>query len=732
MALDPRYITDGPLEEIFLNKDSGLPLAGGTVTFYRDSSRITLKTVYELTGAPPNYSYVPLPNPITLSSIGTVQNAGGDNVVIYYYPWLVDGITPDLYYVVVKDSNGVDQFTREAWPNSAAGESPGADTSLPVQNQISNPQFTQILINDVPTLTPSTTTFTVSAETKEFELAPDWTFIITGTGDVTVERIALEGQLKAPTNPPYALSVSTGLTITSCYLRQRFYNNSGLWTSTTSEPLFLSASLVVKNLINVATTIDMFYQASNGDLATPLNILSDTVLALSDYTSYTGPGVEIPLSTDALSGNSGYVDIYISFGQASSVAVTSVQVVPVVNVTSVPVIPYDIASANRAEALMGDYYLPRVTSSPIPSLLTAWDFKLNPAQFGAAGVAVSSVTSTPAYIWDQTICATSSGTAAVSRNAVTGGLVLAPDTANQSLYMIQYLGAPQAKEVLFSRLSSNISAYLEAGGSSVTASVYLYVAPDATAIPILPSSLVAIASNGSLSSLAAGWSIVPRSGLDTPRGALSSSRPTVDQDIKFTGWEVVDSAQYLDSNKFAIVVVFSWTTAPIINIDSISLNKGDLPTRPAPQTASDVLAECQYYYEKSYNTAVYPEAADTNGVILAQMFTYYDTFTPTSSINGRSFGLQYKTIKRTAPTVTLYSTDGTSANVRSHLNIPGSTDTTANVLVSKWTQTGNGQNGVYYLYSSNSPLIGGGVIGTFTEIFIVFHFSADCRLGVIA
>src|SRR5712671_2014084 len=189
MSLDPRYITDGPLEEGFLSKDSGLPLAGGTVTFYRDSSRITLKTVYELTGAPPNYSYVPLPNPITLSSIGVIQNAGGDNVVIYYYPWLADGITPDLYYVVVKDSNGVDQFTREAWPNSAAGESPGADTSLPVQNQISNPQFTQILINDVPTLTPSTTTFSVSAETKEFELAPDWTFIISGTGDVTVERL---------------------------------------------------------------------------------------------------------------------------------------------------------------------------------------------------------------------------------------------------------------------------------------------------------------------------------------------------------------------------------------------------------------------------------------------------------------------------------------------------------------------------------------------------------------
>ena len=732
MALDPRYITDGPLEEIFLDKSSGLPLAGGTVTFYRDSSRITLKTVYELTGAPPNYSYVPLPNPITLSSIGTVQNAGGDNVVIYYFPFLPDGITPDLYYVVVKDSNGVDQFTREAWPNSAAGGSPDTATTLPVQNQISNPQFTQILINDVPTLTPSTTTFTVAAETKEFELAPDWTFVITGTGDVVVERLALQGQLAAPTNPPYALSVSCGLNINKCYLRQRFYTNSGLWTSTANETLFLSASIVVKNLISVDTTIEIFYQASNGSGATPLNILSDVVPLSSDYTSYTGPGVEIPVSTDALSGNLGYVDIYISFGQASSVAVTSVQVVPVVNVTSVPVLPYDTASANRAEALLGDYYLPRVTSSPMPSLLTAWDFKLNPAQIGAAGVAAGPVSTTPAYIWDQTICATSSGTAVVSRNAITGGLVLAPDTANQSLYMIQYLGAPQAKEVLFSRLSSNISAYLEAAGSSVVASVYLYVAPAATVIPILPTSLVTVASNGSLSGLAAGWSIIPRSGLDTPRAVLSASRPTVDQDIKFTGWEVVNNAQYNDTNKFAIVVVFSWTTAPTINVDSISLNKGDLPTRPAPQTASDVLSECQYYYENSYNSGVYPGAASTLGSLVTQQAVIYNA--PNSFTWSRTFGLQFKTKKRTPSTVNIYSVNGTIDTVQLNTYDAGvQIGTTQGTITLAWSQVYNGCSGVDFQSISTVAFATAGAGTSETrEVVIQYHYVADARLGIIA
>jgi hypothetical protein len=239
MALNPLYVTDGPLQEYFVDKDTGLPLAGGTITFYRDNSRITPKTVYQLTGSPPNYNYVALPNPITLSSVGTVQDAGGDDVVIYYYPWLSDGITEDLYYIVVKDSNGVDQFTREAWPNNVVSGGGGTTDSLPVQNQISNPQFTQILRNDVPSLSPSTTTYTVSGSEVEFEVAPNWNLFLNGTDSVTVQRVEIAGIVGAPTNPPYALNVTVGSGISECNLTQRFDNNSGLWTSTSANPVYI-------------------------------------------------------------------------------------------------------------------------------------------------------------------------------------------------------------------------------------------------------------------------------------------------------------------------------------------------------------------------------------------------------------------------------------------------------------------------------------------------------------
>ena len=132
MPLDERYFVTADLEEYFVDKDSGLPLAAGTLTFYRDTARNTPKTVFQLTGAPPNYNYTALPNPVVLSSVGTPQNAGGDNIVIYYFPFDDEGEL-DLYYVVARDSDGVEQFSREAWPNIGAGNDP-TDDAVPIQN----------------------------------------------------------------------------------------------------------------------------------------------------------------------------------------------------------------------------------------------------------------------------------------------------------------------------------------------------------------------------------------------------------------------------------------------------------------------------------------------------------------------------------------------------------------------------------------------------------------------
>ena len=81
MALDERYMIAGPLNQYFVDKNTGLPLAAGELTFYRDDARGTLKEVFQLSGTPANYSYVALSSPVTLSSVGTIQNSAGDNSI---------------------------------------------------------------------------------------------------------------------------------------------------------------------------------------------------------------------------------------------------------------------------------------------------------------------------------------------------------------------------------------------------------------------------------------------------------------------------------------------------------------------------------------------------------------------------------------------------------------------------------------------------------------------------
>ncbi len=103
MAINPKYIPFYNLNEIFLDKDSGLPLSGGVVTFWQDNQRGTKKAFYQITGTDPNYTFTELTNPLVLSSTGTFVDSLGNPVVVYGYPYQ-RGSSPaveERYYVTV-------------------------------------------------------------------------------------------------------------------------------------------------------------------------------------------------------------------------------------------------------------------------------------------------------------------------------------------------------------------------------------------------------------------------------------------------------------------------------------------------------------------------------------------------------------------------------------------------------------------------------------------------------
>lgn len=125
------------VQEFFIDKLTGLPMAAGKVFFYSDVDRNVLKPIYALSGSPPNYSYVQLPNPVTLTAVGTFSDSQGNDVLPYYYPFDDEG-NVELYYIAVYNSSMTPQFTRQAYPNIAGlGQGSGVDLT----NYASNGQF---------------------------------------------------------------------------------------------------------------------------------------------------------------------------------------------------------------------------------------------------------------------------------------------------------------------------------------------------------------------------------------------------------------------------------------------------------------------------------------------------------------------------------------------------------------------------------------------------------------
>lgn len=737
MALDPLYIVASDLEQYFVDKDSGLPLANGTITFYRDIARNVPKPVFQLSGTPPSYSYTSMGAQITLSSVGTVQNSGGDNEVIYYYPWIINDegeLELDLYYVVVRNSDGIEQFTREGWPNVTLGDSPINDEPT-LTNQISNPQFTNVFINQPATVGGTkTTTYTVTAANQQvFAFAPNWDFVISGTGTVTIFREAISGNDNVVTSPPYVLDVSVSAGITECFMRQRFSYNSGLWATTPDHQISLSGCFVARNEDVGTAGIQMLYEESSGGGQVVIvdGSFSTNYVLVSGTTA-----APIPQSTNTDLGKDGYIDILLSFPTLSHTRITSIQVIPVLDQTT-NLNPFDANSSNREEAYQGDYYIPRLNQKPVESILTGWDFTVNPYQFAASG----NIATTAEYITDQTIAARgATGNVAWAVNAITGGIQFTTSGTDDAFYIMQYISGAQAKKILGTRLAVNIFAFKTAVGDPVTARVYLYRGSSAATFPTLPTSIGSVAADGVFTLSAANWSLIARSGLDTPQANIATltSNDLINNgnfDYGFSQWEVTDATQIGDTDKFACVVTFQYADAStVITVNSVSVVPGDLPCRPAEKSLELTLTDCQFYWEKSYNRDVYAATSTEEGAIIAAALG--ENGGGNVSAYALPFGFDFNTCKRVVPNLTIYSLTGGLNNITATAWTSYIAKISANAgIVTFWETPVKGQKRVFYLASVGgiNPMVTAANGGDLTKPFgdIRFHFIADARLGKV-
>ena len=117
MAINTDLLIAAPiLQDSFVDKD-GTPMAGGVITCYQDNSRTTLKNWYYQSGLPGNYTYIKLPNPLTLSAAGTICDIGGVDTIPFFYPYSeIDQNTKQPYYITIVNHDQTNQITRANFP----------------------------------------------------------------------------------------------------------------------------------------------------------------------------------------------------------------------------------------------------------------------------------------------------------------------------------------------------------------------------------------------------------------------------------------------------------------------------------------------------------------------------------------------------------------------------------------------------------------------------------------
>ncbi len=691
MPLDPRYITDLSLEQYFVDKDTGEPLAFGTVEFWQDDNRVVPKLVYELTGAPPNYTYTALPNPITLSSVGTISDINGNNVALYYFPFDALG-NIQLYYVVIRNSLGVIQFTREAWPNTTAGANPAA-TDVGLSNELSNPQFVDI---NFSLSNPKILNF-IGASASTIPIAPRWDLIVhhSATTTVTITRTAVPGVSAYPGNPPYTLTILPGLNVVILTLRQRLDNNPDIFARAVGgQNGFLAASILLAPL----TTLTMSYQP-NGQ---PVQVLLNANNVTGAYAEFTNTVQLLPANNPS-TGDTGYVDILLNLPIAGASTFSNVQIVGLNS--NIQGVTYDQVTTNREIDQLFNYYKPLLQYKPIASFLIGWDFPYNPAQFLGSNIAASAAgANTSRYVWDQTIVFQSANNGpAISRTGGDQFTITATNTTQFAL--IQYLPAITARDILATRISAMIAAATnKVGGLSGIVSLYFTTDVALPSTAANNSIVATLAANGKPATFNGNWTEVGRSGLGDAAFTIIGPGNEL---YGLNQWDPLGIGSQT-ATFFAIVVGFaSLTAGEIIAFRSITLVPGDVPTIPSNLTKAETILLCNEFYWSTFEPGIVPAQATGSGL---NTFSY---ITPFAGINRWTMQLNFPVVMNSIPVMTTYS-----PNLASNLwyNPTGGIDSGAATFFNMGRRGGQIANAQAATDNIGDPL--------------AIHMSADARLGL--
>ena len=616
---------------------------------------------------------------------------------------------------------------------------------LTAENQITNPQFSVVDFSSTPTV-PFVYTQAVNGN-YQIDVAPGWTLNLTGQGTTKLTQLAIAGSGLAG-NAPFALEIdNTGWT--TAILNQRFQGNGALFAGGAISMYGLFRPYVS------AQNISFGYVPSGG---TGQTLIVSGLMPSGVFTPLKGTAV-LAASNNNTTGSAAFTDVQVNLLGTGKIDVTNLQVVG----QSTPLTPgFDLIANSpdfqqitiqRQIDQLFHVYSDSLITQPKNSILTGWNFPLNPYQFSP--VALTNQAAQTSYVADQTILYQQ----ATGNNILTGvttadnsgGFELIPNVASglngSQFALIQYVDsrtiAPYWGNILSSMVK--VRAFLNiANNTNIPIKMRLIWRTD---LPPVLSNVepIALWTLGGDPVFAAGWHEVKPLN-DTayvlPNAYVAGS---VEEYPSFSFDQFQLPSATTTTMTLGVVVYTMNSMVPTAGVqdaivfESISLVPNDFAIQVQSQTFDEALRQCQFYYEKSYVSGILPGATSIIGARFAPnpiSLSFAAGLLVNTVLYKSTFDLVFNQVKRAAPVVHFYSPTGTIDNVSMGVwngtAYPGPTAGTnpKNVAISQWSSVTTNTSNIVMKPNDANPIMTINADPGSDQGEIYYQYTADARLGV--
>ncbi|MFB1501511.1 hypothetical protein [Thiocapsa sp. N5-Cardenillas] len=591
--------------------------------------------------------------------------------------------------------------------------------SLNTDNQLTNPQFSLINFSSPLTLTGATN--------QTINVAPGWDLVLPGTGNATLTQVALNSATSIPTNAPYALQVNiSGWNEGEVYLRQRFEQSGMLWANK-----YVSASVTAKwTSGNSRALTGKMYSSTSAELATVLQ----TQDASTNFIELFGNGL-MPATTNTDFPPTAYVEYRLYLPSTVNIQLTSMQLVVGNQALT---FGYEQDTIQRQVDHTFHVYRDSLLTQPKDSVLTGWDFSLNPWQFTTTA---STNVATFGYTADQTIIVQQAYVASATGNNVAVGRGTAAQnyafevkavTATNQFAMIQYIDPTTIRPYWDDVMSSLVKLVAQKQSASNLRVKMRLIYRSSVPPTLAQAEPIASWVAGAEPAFAAGWATIAPT--NDPVYNLSNGAHT----LKFEGMTLPASDNAAMTLGIVIYTLDSMVesgTADLIHFNSASLVPNDFAIESNVLTFDETLRRCEYYYEKSYNVGVLPTtASETSGMITKAQTIFNNT-----SVYPATFTLEFKSPKRSSsPSVNFYSFSGAINTVTAQLINNNSSVARVNTIAiapgggSNWTQPYLSSNSATYEPSNANTMNTVAAAQNVPSGWIEFQYTVNAQLGIVA